>query len=188
MLMDNCPPWGSDLIHTHTSLTIWLIRLSVGVSHGRPYHPLTQGKDERFHRTFQAEVLHGHSFSDPAYCQRRFSSWRDVYNLERPHQALNFATPATRYQISVAASHTVRARRSRASPTGSWCYLVPGQALSGGQSLQVYACRSQGHSRQTASGPLPLRSAHVSTSAKGAASISPRVRLLSYVSAVAHRA
>ena len=41
------------------------------------------------------------SFSDLGYCQRRFSPWRDVYNLERPHQALDFATPASRYQISV---------------------------------------------------------------------------------------
>ena len=101
MLMDNGPPWGSDLIHTHTSFTVWLMKLGVGVSHGRPYHPQTQGKDERFHRTFQAEVLQGHSFSDLGYCQRRFSPWRDVYNLERPHQALDFATPASRYQISV---------------------------------------------------------------------------------------
>lgn len=101
MLMDNGPPWGSDLVHTHTPLTVWLMRVGVRVSHGRPYHPQTQGKDERFHRTFQAEVLQGHSFSDLAYCQRRFGPWRDVYNLERPHQALDLATPASRYQVSV---------------------------------------------------------------------------------------
>ena len=37
----------------------WLIRLGIGVSHSRPYHPQTQGKDERFHRSLKAEVLQG---------------------------------------------------------------------------------------------------------------------------------
>ena len=29
--------------------------------------------------------------------QRRFTSWRHIYNHERPHQALGMATPAERY-------------------------------------------------------------------------------------------
>ena len=41
-----------------TPLTVWLLRLGVGVS-SRPYHPQTQGKDERFHRTLAVELLHG---------------------------------------------------------------------------------------------------------------------------------
>ncbi|NIR98045.1 MAG: transposase family protein, partial [Gammaproteobacteria bacterium] len=57
MLMDNGSPWGDDGTHPYTPLTVWLLRLGVGVSHGRPYHPQTQGKDERFHRTLGAEVL-----------------------------------------------------------------------------------------------------------------------------------
>jgi transposase InsO family protein len=44
MLMDNGSPWGSDALHRHTWLTVWLLELGVGVSHGRPYHPQTQGK------------------------------------------------------------------------------------------------------------------------------------------------
>ncbi len=44
MLMDNGSPWGSDAAHRHTWLTGWLLELGVAVSHGRPYHPQTQGK------------------------------------------------------------------------------------------------------------------------------------------------
>ena len=42
------------------------------------------------------EVLQGSSFTDLAHCQRAFDLWRDIYNLERPHDALDLATPATK--------------------------------------------------------------------------------------------
>ena len=97
MLMDNGSPWGSDALHRHTWLTVWLLELGVAVSHGRPYHPQTQGKDERFHRTLTAEVIGRRAFADLAECQRRFDAWRVVYNTQRPHEALELATPAARY-------------------------------------------------------------------------------------------
>ena len=100
MLMDNGSPWGSNAAHPYTRLTVWLLRLGVSVSHGRPYHPQTQGKEERFHRTLQAEALQGRRFADLATCQAALDRWRDVYNLERPHQALHMATPLSRYAPS----------------------------------------------------------------------------------------
>ncbi len=98
--MDNGAPWGSDSDHPYTIFTIWLMRMGIGVSHGRPFHPQTQGKDERFHRTLIAEVLQGRTFRDLAHCQDTFDEWRLVYNTERPHQALGYATPASRYRLS----------------------------------------------------------------------------------------
>ena len=62
MLMDNGAPWGEAGNQPHTVFTVWLMRLGVRVTHGRPFHPQTQGKDERFHRTLKAEVLSGKSF------------------------------------------------------------------------------------------------------------------------------
>jgi transposase InsO family protein len=103
LLVDNGPPWGSDAAHPHTPLTAWLIRLGVRVRHGRPYHPQTQGKDERFHRTLKAEVLGTRVLRDLPHCQREFDRWRDVYNLERPHDALGLAVPASRYRASLLA-------------------------------------------------------------------------------------
>ena len=70
------------------------------MSHSRPYHPQTQGKDERFHRTMQAELLHNRVFTDLIECQQHFDKWRDEYNLYRPHQALDMAVPASRYRPS----------------------------------------------------------------------------------------
>ena len=76
------------------------MRLGVRVLHGRPRHPQTQGKEERFHRTFKAEVVNGFSFRDLAECQRAFDDWRPRYNHERPHDALDLATPGERYRPS----------------------------------------------------------------------------------------
>lgn len=100
LLCDNGPPWGSGPQAQHTLLTVWLLRLGIGVHHGRPYHPQTQGKDERFHRTLNAEVLQGRTFRDLEVSQRRFDAWRAVYNHERPHEALDLAVPASRYRPS----------------------------------------------------------------------------------------
>jgi transposase InsO family protein len=100
MTMDNGAPWGNDLEHRYTPLTVWLIRLGVGISHSRPYHPQTQGKDERFHRTLDVDLLRWHSFRDRMHVQVHFDEYRHIYNRERPHQALHFDVPASRYRIS----------------------------------------------------------------------------------------
>jgi transposase InsO family protein len=100
MLMDNGSPWGDDADNPYTIFTVWLLRLGIGVSHGRPYHPQTQGKDERFHRTLKAELLSRYTLSDLDDSQRRFDSWREIYNHERPHESLEMKTPGTRYRPS----------------------------------------------------------------------------------------
>ena len=101
LLMDNGPPWGAPLTRSpFTPLTVWLIRLGIGLTHARPAHPQTLGKDERFHRTLKTELLHQRTFRDLPHCQQHFDRWRDHYNLDRPHDALALAVPATRYSPS----------------------------------------------------------------------------------------
>ena len=100
MLMDNGPPWSDTGDQHWTRLTAWLVRLGISISHGRPYHPQTQGKDERFHRTLAAEVLRDRSFRDLIDTQQAFDPWRQVYNTQRPHEALSLEVPASRYRAS----------------------------------------------------------------------------------------
>jgi transposase InsO family protein len=100
MLVDNGAPWGNDPGHPFTPLTVWLLRLGIGVCHSRPYHPQTQGKEERFHRTLKAEVLSAVTFPDLVALQQRLDQWRSIYNHQRPHQALAMAVPSSRYQVS----------------------------------------------------------------------------------------
>ena len=100
MLMDNGSPWGDAGDQPFTVFTVWLMRLGIVVIHGAPYHPQTQGKEERFHRTLKAEVFQGRSFRDFADCQKAFDHWRHRYNHDRPHDALGLETPASRYCLS----------------------------------------------------------------------------------------
>ena len=100
LLTDNGSPWSGGVEHPWTELTVWLLRVGVRVIHGRPYHPQTQGKDERLHRTLKAEVLGERQFEDLEVVQKEFERWRDVYNQQRPHEALDMAVPASRYSVS----------------------------------------------------------------------------------------
>lgn len=101
MTMDNGSPWGcSSPGQKHTRLTVWLIRLGIRVGHSRPNHPQTQGKDERFHRTLNEDVVTRNHFRDLLDCQRSFDRWREIYNTERPHEALGLKAPASRYKPS----------------------------------------------------------------------------------------
>lgn len=102
MTMDNGVPWGApgSPRGTWTQLTVWLVQIGIRVSHSRPYHPQTQGKNERFHRTLKTELLRDYAWRDLSDCQMRFDTWRDLYNCERPHQALQMAVPASRYEPS----------------------------------------------------------------------------------------
>jgi transposase InsO family protein len=100
ILCDNGPPFGGVSDHGLTPLAVWLMRLGITVTHGRPRHPQTQGKEERFHRTLKADLLRGRTFNDLKHAQRHFDPFRREYNYQRPHEALGMATPSQRYKPS----------------------------------------------------------------------------------------
>lgn len=98
---DNGAPWGSPSAPGHLSgLDIWFIRLGMRISHSAPYHPQTNGKLERFHRSMKAEVLNGRTFDNLPQAQLALDRWRTVYNQERPHEGIAMQTPAQRYCMS----------------------------------------------------------------------------------------
>jgi transposase InsO family protein len=145
ILCDNGPPWGGSGPE-YTLLAVWLLRLGVRVIHGRPFHPQTQGKDERFHRTLQTDLLARHDWVDLTQAQRRFDAYRRLYNHERPHEALELAVPASRYRPSArpmpsrtplaeyAASDVVRPVKSKGEITFRNRFYYIGRAFVG---LQV---------------------------------------------------
>lgn len=101
IFVDNGTPWGDASGQRWTRFAVWLLKLGIAVLHSRPYHPQSRGKNERFHRTLQAEVFAFKRFRDLAEVQQALDRWRTVYNLDRPHQALGQEVPASRYRPSV---------------------------------------------------------------------------------------
>jgi len=101
MLMDNGSPWGGAERRPFTVFSVWLIRLGIQVIHSRPNHPQTLGKDERFHRTLERELISRQQWRDRIHLQTALNKWREQYNFERPHDSLDLEVPASRYQPSL---------------------------------------------------------------------------------------
>jgi len=105
ILTDNGPPWGAGLGWRdwgpfYTGGAVWWMRLGIRVIYGRPNHPQGKGKNERFNRTLGDELLAHQQFADHRQAHHYMSDWRVRYNTVRPHQALDMAPPAARYQPS----------------------------------------------------------------------------------------
>lgn len=98
MLMDNGDCWGvGSRSRGPTAFEAWLMRLGVRPIHGRPYHPQTQGKVERFHRTAVDEL--GESLLQPTIELARevCDAFVRRYNWERPHESLGQKVPGSLY-------------------------------------------------------------------------------------------
>jgi putative transposase len=105
MRSDNGVPFASTALGGLSSLSIGWIKLGILPERIEPGQPQQNGRHERMHKTLKAETA-----SPPCATmteqQRAFDRFRFIYNDERPHEALQQKTPASRYD---------RARRSMPS-------------------------------------------------------------------------
>ena len=69
-----------------------------GILHTRckPYHPMTQGKIERYHRSMK-NILLLENYYSPDELENQIGLFVDYYNNHRYHEALNNLTPADVY-------------------------------------------------------------------------------------------
>lgn len=100
LLCDNGNPWGTAQSTGFTSFEVWLMDLGILTIHGRPLHPQTQGKEERFNGSMTRELLRHTVIEDMDDAERKFSEYRDFYNNERPHCSLALDTPVQHYEKS----------------------------------------------------------------------------------------
>ena len=87
VLSDNGAIYTAAYRGSATGLEIDLARLGITFKHGKPYHPQTQGKVERYHRTLKAYLRKRPLAEDLAALQAQIDRFVTTYNEERPHQA-----------------------------------------------------------------------------------------------------
>jgi transposase InsO family protein len=68
----------------------------MGHTRGAPYHPQTQGKIERYHRTMKNVVKLQHYYF-PGELKMALKDFVAYYNNERYHESLRNVTPADVY-------------------------------------------------------------------------------------------
>ena len=96
---DNGAPFASTGLTGLTRLSVSWLKLGIELRRSRPGCPQDNGAHERMHRTLKAETARPPAANLRAQ-QRRFNRFRQEYNEERPHQALQDRTPSQLYQCS----------------------------------------------------------------------------------------
>jgi putative transposase len=125
---DNGVPFASpNAFFGLSTLSVWWLRLGIKIERIKPGNPQQNGRHERMHLTLKNETTKPASFNTLQQ-QERFDQFIDVYNLERPHQALNgrypgqLYTPSTRvYQPPDEPDYPYHDRTIRVTKCGRIC-------------------------------------------------------------------
>jgi len=82
-----------------SKLAVWWLRLGIGIGRIKPGHPQQNGRHERMHLTLKKETTKP---AGPNFLQQqaRFDDFIEIFNNERPHEALDMKCPAEVYQPS----------------------------------------------------------------------------------------
>jgi putative transposase len=96
---DNGVPFATNTLARLSRLSAWWVRLGILPEFIEPGKPQQNGRHERMHRTLKAETTRPAAGSLPAQ-QRKFNAFREEFNNERPHEALDMQTPAALYRPS----------------------------------------------------------------------------------------
>lgn len=97
---DNGIPFASpNALFALSKLSIWWLRLGIEIQRIQPGQPQQNGRHERLHLTLKKEATQPAAFN-ALQQQQRFDEFLQVYNNDRPHQALQGAYPAEIYTPS----------------------------------------------------------------------------------------
>ena len=106
ILTDNGKVFTGRFNHPPVEVLFDAICREHGIDHllTQPRSPTTTGKIERFHRSVRVEFLSNSGpFTNVRVAQQAFDEWVAFYNNQRPHQALQMATPASRFSAGISA-------------------------------------------------------------------------------------
>jgi len=90
LVSDNGPSYVAH------DLADWLEENGMSHTRGRPYHPMTQGKIERYHHSMKNIILLENYYL-PGELEAHVPDFIQYYNNRRYHEALDNLTPADVY-------------------------------------------------------------------------------------------
>ena len=97
---DNGVPFSSgNSLYGLTKLSVWWLRLGIGIERTQPGHPEQNGRHERMHLTLKQETTRPPG-ENQLHQQEKFDEFTRIFNFERPHQALNKKYPSEIYKKS----------------------------------------------------------------------------------------
>lgn len=99
MRTDNGVPFATPTLARLSALSAWWVRLGILPELIEPGKPQQNGRHERMHKTLKAEATKP-SAGNLAAQQRKFNRFRQEFNHERPHEALDQQTPGSLYVSS----------------------------------------------------------------------------------------
>lgn len=126
VLSDNGAIYTASYRGASTGLEIDLAALGIAFKHGKPYHPQTQGKVERYHKTLKKWLARRPAALTLGELQAQIDRFVHLYNEERPHKArgcppmhawraMDKATPTVDGQPVLA---TTKVRHDKVDKTG----------------------------------------------------------------------
>lgn len=122
-LTDRGPQLTGRRTQTVSGFERHLWPLGVVTINGRGYHPQTQGKIERWHRTLREWLDDNGPYATLAELNAELERFRHDYNHDRPHQGIGDATPAERWAATAAKGPDPDAtldRRRREALRSTW--------------------------------------------------------------------
>jgi transposase InsO family protein len=99
ILSDNGVPFATKSLFGLSKLSVWWLRQGIQLQRIRPGHPEENGRHERMHRTLKQATTQP-SGKNVLNQQEIFNGFVDVYNNERPHEAIEMKTPSELYAKS----------------------------------------------------------------------------------------
>jgi putative transposase len=118
---DNGVPFASaHALYGLSKLAVWWLRLGIRLERIAPGHPEQNGRHERMHLTLKQEATRP-AATNVLQQQMRFDTFVHRFNHDRPHQALDMATPASRYRAS---ARTYRGLEELDYPLHDWSAVV----------------------------------------------------------------
>jgi len=126
-LTDNGAIFTASAVKGTSAMEAELLTLGITSKHGKPYHPQTQGKIERFHQTLKKYLAKQPPATTKRQLQAQLDRFVSYYNEVRPHRSLDRRRPLEVFNARTKAVPTgpkidttgYRVRRDKVDRTGS---------------------------------------------------------------------